>query len=193
MPTKSYTGQGDKGHSSLGDGTRASKSHAVFEALGTLDELASVVGLAESGLGFRDGQLEEIQRDLFEAGAQLSGATKTTACGPGMKEGAPVGDYDGSFAVKLARLEKWIDEMDAQLPELKHFILAGGCPLSARLHHCRTVCRRAERRVEACGEGGKPLLPYINRLSSYFFTRARLENRKAGVADIVWQGKKKSD
>ena len=183
MPTKSYTGKGDSGRSSLGDCQIHPKSHATFEAVGTMDELMSTIGLAEAGLGYRDEQFELIQRDLFEAGALFSHGWK----------GEKAKTEAKSFVSKLKRLENWIDAMDAQLPPLRHFILPGGCALAARLHHARTVCRRAERRAEASkAPGKKEVLPYLNRLSSYFFTRARLENKKAGVSDIVWPGKSES-
>ncbi|MDE1798498.1 MAG: cob(I)yrinic acid a,c-diamide adenosyltransferase [Candidatus Micrarchaeota archaeon] len=183
MPAKSYTGKGDSGQSGLGSGKRHPKSHPTFEAVGTLDELMAAIGMAEAGLGYRDEQLETIQRDLFEAGALF---------GHGWK-GKRGEDEAASFAGKLKRLEGWIDAMDARLPALRHFILPGGCALSSRLHYARTVCRRAERRAEASKvPGRKEVLPYLNRLSSYFFTRARMENRKANVADIVWPGKGES-
>lgn len=178
---KSYTGRGDSGHSGLGDGKRHPKGHPTFEAVGTLDELNSLVGLAKAGLGYPDEQLDAIQRDLFEAGAIVSHSRR----GKGEKAATK------TFGAKLKRLENWIDAMDAKLPPLRHFILPGGSAFAARLHMARTMCRRAERRVEAAeAPGRKELLPYLNRLSSYFFTRARYENQKAGVQEHEWKGKK---
>ena len=178
---KSYTGKGDSGSSGLGDGLRARKSEPVFEAVGMLDELNAVIGLARAAADEKEGrdeQLELIQSDLFEAGAHVSGYRKAA-------------DAADSFARKLKRLEEWIDEIDAKLPPLANFILPGGCRMAARLHHCRTVCRRAERAVERLETQAKPfILPYLNRLSSYFFARARLENQQAGVQETDWKGKK---
>lgn len=176
---KSYTGRGDSGRSRLGNGECLPKSHANFEAVGTLDELNSVVGMAKAGLGHSDGQLDAIQRDLFETGALLSGAGKK-------KEGEAMARL---FESRLRRLEGWIDGMDSELLPLRHFILPGGSALAARLHHARAVCRRAERVVEACESVSKHIvLPYLNRLSSYFFTRARFENHRSGVNEQEWQG-----
>ncbi|MCL6088637.1 MAG: cob(I)yrinic acid a,c-diamide adenosyltransferase [Candidatus Marsarchaeota archaeon] len=187
MGVKSYTGKGDSGSSGLGDGRRARKSEPVFEAVGMLDELNAVIGLARAAADEKEGrdeQLESIQSDLFEAGSFLSGYSKPA-------------DANDSFARKLKRLEGWIDEIDAKLPPLANFILPGGCGMAARLHHCRTVCRRAERAIErleepAAGErktAKAAILPYLNRLSSYFFARARLENQQAGVQETGWKGR----
>ena len=188
MGGKSYTGKGDGGDSGLPSGTRARKSEPIFEAVGMLDELNSVIGMArvEAGKGKtkdaespevpQDEQLEMIQADLFEAGSYL--------CGYWPAEKAEV------FNQKLKRLEVWIDKMDAEMPALSNFILPGGCPLSAELHYARTVCRRVERRVEGIDVPAKKfILPYLNRLGSYFFARARFENLSAGVSETVWKTK----
>lgn len=181
MGGKSYTGKGDAGSSGLPDGKRARKSEPIFEAVGLLDELNSVLGLVRAAADPKKGldeQLETIQADLFEAGSYL--------CGYWPAEKAV------SFEHKLKRLEGWIDEMDEQMPALSNFILPGGCRLSASLHHARTVCRRVERRVEGIDVPSKKhILPYINRLGSYFFARARFENQKAGVEETVWKGEEK--
>ena len=175
MAGKSYTGKGDGGQSSLGDGTRQPKSHAVFEAVGTLDELSCVVGEAKSGTGKEENELAQIQSDLFEAGAIAGGSWKE--------------EKITRFGGKLERLEGWIDEMDAQLPPLKHFILPNGTPFASRLHFARAVCRRAERGVQRLERDEyAPVLKYLNRLSSYFFARARLENMKTGVKESEWKG-----
>lgn len=175
MGGKSYTGKGDEGKSGTGDGKLARKSEPIFEAVGMLDELNAAIGMARAESKEEDPQLVSIQTDLFEAGAFLSSYRKA-------EEAA------GVFTPKLARLEGWIDGIDAELPALTHFILPGGCSLAARLHMCRTTCRRAERRIEALDVPAKSaILPYINRLSSYFFTKARLANKRAGVQETVWK------
>jgi len=170
---KSYTKNGDDGNSSFGDGSRHPKSHIVFEAIGTIDELSSTIGIAKAKLG-QDEQLSNIQKDLFEAGSIISGYYKP----------AKAQEFEG----RLKKVERWIDDIDGQLPELNNFILAGGCPAAAYLHHARTVTRRAERRVQEIEEADfKPVLVYLNRLSSYFFVRARLENIKCGILEKEWK------
>ncbi|MFH0927800.1 MAG: cob(I)yrinic acid a,c-diamide adenosyltransferase [Candidatus Micrarchaeota archaeon] len=170
---RSYTKNGDDGSSSFGDGSRHPKSHIIFEAVGTLDELSSTIGIAKAKMG-QDEQLSNIQRDLLEAGSIISGYYK----------GGKAAEFEG----RVQKLERWVDEIDASLPELKNFILPGGCPSAAYLHHARTVARRAERRVQEIGEDGlKPVLVYMNRLSSYFFARARHENLVCGVQEKEWK------
>lgn len=177
MGGKSYTGKGDAGQSGTGDGKLARKSEPIFEAVGMLDELNAIIGLARAS-GRKEGtdeQLLAIQSDLFEAGSFLSGYRKAE-------------DAKGVFAPKLARLEGWIDGMDANLGPLSNFILPGGCVFAAHLHQCRTTCRRAERRIEALDVPAKAaILPYINRLSSYFFAKARMANKESGVNETVWK------
>lgn len=171
--SKSYTKNGDDGNSSLGDGSRHPKSHAIFEAIGTLDELASTIGIAKAKLN-QDEQLSNIQRDLLEAGSIISGYYKEAKA----KE----------FVGRTQKVERWIDEIDSKLPPLKNFILAGGCPAAAYLHHARTVTRRAERRVQELETLQiSPILIYMNRLSSYFFARARFENLQCGIQEKEWK------
>jgi len=176
MGGKSYTGKGDSGQSGTGDGHQARKSEPLFEAVGMLDELNAMIGLAMAEANAQqDAQMRTIQSDLFEAGSFLSGYRKSD-------EALDV------FSPKLKRLEGWIDEIDAALPPLTNFILPGGSLFAAHLHQCRTTCRRAERRIEALDVPAKSaILPYINRLSSYFFARARLENQRTGVPETVWK------
>jgi ATP:cob(I)alamin adenosyltransferase len=170
---KSYTGKGDGGISGLGNGERARKSEPIFDALGMLDELNSLIGIAALKAGNNDEQLEQIQQDLLEAGSIISGYSR--------------GEFE-NFEHKVKRLERWIDSIDERLPPLENFILPGGCEIAASLHHCRTVCRRAERAIEKLEDNSKSkILPYLNRLSSYFFARARFENMKAGVKEKIWK------
>lgn len=162
---KAYTKNGDCGFSSLGDGSREPKSHFVFEAVGAIDELSSVIGLARASLGGSDAQLEAIQQDLIEANAIISKYARF--------------EKVEEFNHKTALLEKYIDDMDATLAPINKFILSGKNEKSARMHHARTVTRRAERRVQEAGKKEyAEILVYLNRLSSYFFVRARIEERK---------------
>jgi cob(I)alamin adenosyltransferase len=87
-------------------------------------------------------------------------------------------------------MESWMDEAEEALPSLKSFILPGGCPGAAELHLCRTACRRAERAVVELLPSDPDVgfaVQYLNRLSDLCFVLARLENRRAGVADVLWE------
>jgi cob(I)alamin adenosyltransferase len=178
---KIYTKTGDGGESSLYGGVRLPKSDLRFEAYGTIDELNSVLGVALSqpdGQKYA-GELNKIQLELFNIGAEL-------ALGAGQQLRAkPVGQTE------IAALENRIDELQNQLPELKHFILPGGANLGAALHQARTIARRAERAVVRLAEQTKlrpELLAYLNRLSDYLFVLARYANFKAGAQEQIWQG-----
>jgi len=177
--TRIYTRGGDKGETSLGDGSRVPKLDCRIGAFGTVDELNSTVGvvLAEQGLpGALRAPLERIQNDLFDVGADLS---------------VPYGVAD-RLRVEQAhvdRLEQLCDDFNAELPMLKSFVLPGGRPAAARLHVARTTCRRAERdALVADGETGiNPfVLTYLNRLSDFLFIAARWANKDAGTAEPLW-------
>src|SRR5256714_10108792 len=134
--TKIYTRGGDKGQTSLGDGSRVSKLHPLVQAYGAVDELNSLVGWAQ--VEARDGRLARIQNELFDLGADLS---------------VPYADDDGKLRITqqaIDRLEADCDEANAPLRELRSFILPGGTEPAARLHIARAACRRAEREVLAC-------------------------------------------
>jgi len=181
---KIYTRTGDKGQTSV-IGGRVGKDDARVEAYGTIDELNSFVGQAASALGKlpedkRDallGQLTIVQHELFDCGSDLSYASpdpEKMKVEPGM----------------TARLERWIDELEASNPPLEKFILPGGSEPAALLHVCRTVCRRAERRVVAlAGQQACPdeVRKYLNRLSDYFFSAARAANAGLGVSDTEYE------
>ena len=123
--------------------------------------------------------LEQIQRDLFAIGARL--ADPAHRIGERVAKAA-VGDED------IARLEAWIDALEAELPPLQRFILAGGSPSGAALHVARTICRRAERAMVALGpDAFEPeLLTYVNRLSDLLFVMARAANQRAGATELEW-------
>ncbi len=177
---KLYTRTGDAGETSLFDGTRVRKDDARVAAYGDVDELNAWLGLARaSGLDADlDADVVQIQRDLFALGAQLADPVHKIAA---RVDKVVVADED------VARLERTIDRLDAEVPPLRRFILAGGCPAGAALHVARTVCRRAERRIvalEPTPDG--VLLQYVNRLSDLLFALARAVNARAGVAELEW-------
>lgn len=186
-----YTRTGDKGTSSLYTGERRAKDDAVFEALGDVDELNAHVGMARelatdslrgSGVESLISRLAQIQSRLLDAGSAI--ATPPDSCTP--EQLARV-----AFPGEITRsLEQWIDEMDSELPPLRNFILPGGGKASAALHICRTVCRRAERRVVALGRHGAApdaVVIFLNRLSDFCFVAARYAALKAGAEEAVWK------
>lgn len=181
---KIYTKRGDQGQTDLFGGKRVAKDDRRVEAYGEVDELNAALGLcaAELGPGEIAELLHEIQTRLFDIGAHL--ATPD----PHHRAKARLGPVS---AVQVAALEAAIDRYEAQLAPLERFILPGGTRAAAALHLARTVCRRAERRVVHLREK-EPLDPeplrYLNRLSDLLFVLAREANRRAGVADVEWQG-----
>jgi cob(I)alamin adenosyltransferase len=163
--TKIYTRGGDKGETSLGDGSRVSKLDPLVRAYGAVDELNSVVGWANVEVG--DGRLTRIQNELFDLGADLS---------------VPYVEGDGRLRITQAaidRLEAECDTANAGLPELRSFVLPGGTEAAARLHVARAVCRRAES-VAIWAASERPVDPlalvYLNRLSDLLFILARAAN-----------------
>ncbi len=176
-----YTRGGDDGRTSLMDGTRVSKDDSHVTACGDLDELNSLLGWCRcAGAGPElDGRIEQIQRELFAAGAELA-TPAAAARRPGI---GLVG------AVHGRRLESWIDEACAATAPLANFVLPGGCELAARLHVARTCCRRAERSVVHLGQTEPvrgEVVVYLNRLGDLLFAWARLANRQAGAPDVLW-------
>ncbi|PLT45100.1 ATP:Cob(I)alamin adenosyltransferase [Paenibacillus pasadenensis] len=178
---KLYTRTGDDGSTSL-IGGRVGKDDAQVEAYGTIDELNAFTGaaraaaLAEPAMRRLADMLEEIQHELFDCGSDLSYA-------------APRPEQLKTNEEMAARLERWIDELDGECPPLRRFVLPGGTPLAAALHVCRTVCRRAERRVVTlAGERAvhPPVQAYLNRLSDYYFAAARAANFRAGQPDAEY-------
>ncbi|WP_127532620.1 cob(I)yrinic acid a,c-diamide adenosyltransferase [Paenibacillus kobensis] len=178
---KLYTKTGDGGKTSL-KGGRVSKDDSRVEAYGTLDELNSCVGIAAAQAAALPqvqalaAELVEIQQELFDCGSDLAFS-------------APAEPHYKVTADMIVRLEGWIDAHSDAAPAIKRFILPGGSPLSASLHVCRTVCRRAERRIVTAGaEHPVPaeVLKYVNRLSDYFFAAARSANAALGVPDTEY-------
>jgi cob(I)alamin adenosyltransferase len=173
--TKITTRTGDDGTTGLAGNTRVVKDDPRIEAMGDIDELNSHLGLlmADDLPGKVYELLADIQHHLFDLGAELA-----------------LPEHAGITEPKLAMLDKAIARYNADLPSLKEFILPGGSRAAAQCHVCRTVCRRAERRMVslAHGEALSPLLvPYLNRLSDLLFILARVLNLGAGTADIYWK------
>ena len=180
-PVPLYTKTGDKGETSLFDGTRVSKADPRVVAYGAVDELNAWLGLARAHhvAAELDGMLDHLQRDLFALGALLADPRHRIAL---RVEKAKLNDAD------VSRLEQWIDRLDASLPALRRFVLPGGTPAGALLHLARTVCRRGEREIVALGaDAVDPLVVvYMNRLSDLLFVMARAANAQAGAAEIEW-------
>ncbi|MDO6481508.1 cob(I)yrinic acid a,c-diamide adenosyltransferase [Shimia thalassica] len=179
---KIYTRTGDKGTTALGNGDRVAKFDARVNAYGTSDELNATVGMARLyATDEMDAQLSAIQNDLFDLGADL--------CRPEMDKDAE-SEYPPLRMVEsqVTRLEAEIDAMNATLEPLRSFILPGGSSLSAHLHLCRTVARRAERlsvELSRSEDVNPQVIMYLNRLSDWFFVAARIAN-DAGKADVLW-------
>jgi cob(I)alamin adenosyltransferase len=163
--TRIYTRGGDKGETSLGDGSRISKLDPRVAAIGDVDELNSLVGLA--------GGLDRIQNELFDLGADLSVPFE-------------VENRLRITAEAVERLEQEIDEANAALPDLKSFVLPGGSERAAQLYLARAVCRRAERSVLAVSDTNPLCAVYLNRLSDLLFVLARAANAEAGVEGPLW-------
>jgi cob(I)alamin adenosyltransferase len=176
--TRIYTRGGDKGVTSLGDGSRVSKLDPRLRAFGAVDELNAFVGLALATADLPSAMrpvLEDVQNELFDVGADLS---------------VPV-ELEGRLRVaqeQVDGLERACDEWNAELPELKSFVLPGGTNAAARLHVARTVCRRAEREALAAAQEVELSalgLVYLNRLSDLLFILARAAN--AGGEEPLWK------
>ena len=171
-----YTKTGDKGETSLANGERISKADVRIEAYGTVDELNSWIGLLRAGLKQSavslqptDEQLAWMQNKLFNLGAAL-----TLAPGDWVSE------------ADVHHVEVWIDAMQAQVPKQRAFILPAGSECVARCHVCRTICRRAERRMIALGCPNEAM-QLMNRISDYLFVLSRYIGCKTGEPEEAWK------
>ena len=174
---KIYTKTGDQGQTSLYSGHRLSKANLRVESYGTVDELNAFVGLLRDHVDRATLQQELLtqQNHLFALGAALADDR------PGKAYRLPT--------TAAAELEAAMDRMDDELPKMTHFILPGGSPVISYAHVCRTICRRAERRVVELGqtvELDNSLVIYLNRLSDYFFVLSRYLARIDEVDEIKW-------
>lgn len=180
LEVKVYTRTGDTGETGLYGGGRASKGERVFEVLGTLDELNSVLGLCASQVQATSVArwLERLQNLLFELGAEVA----TPRSNPSYRE--------CELSSVVADLEADIDAMTVEMPELKQFILPGGTPQAASLHWARSVCRRLERVLVQYHQEHPvrdEIIQFVNRLSDWLFTAARYANHVAGAPETVWR------
>ena len=179
---KIYTKTGDTGDTSLFGGKRLPKSLPRIDAYGTVDELNALLGVSRvlKPHAEVDSILEQIQNQLFVLGADL--AAPFDAAPMNMKR---------VQQNEIQILEETIDRLDAQLKPLNAFILPSGSLVSAQLHLARTICRRAERIVDALGrkeEIGKYPLVYLNRLADLLFVAARYVNKLSRTGETVWNG-----
>ena len=180
--TKVYTRTGDKGMTSIVGGIRMKKCSERLEAYGTVDELSSNLGLLAALLPDGDDRnlIIRIQTNLFNVCTNLATDQSQT----------PLYDSAKLSEGEIELLEKEVDRMMNLLPECQGFILPGGTQAAAQAHICRTVCRRAERRIVALSEVAQispETLQYVNRLSDYLFVLAKIINFNAGVSEIIWQ------
>ncbi|MFA6536470.1 MAG: cob(I)yrinic acid a,c-diamide adenosyltransferase [Candidatus Paceibacterota bacterium] len=173
-----YTRKGDNGTTkTFGCDQRISKSSAIAEALGSLDEANSLLGLVkvkakDSGFKIQDSRFEDVihgvQENFFIVQAELAGAPKSIT------------------EEKVKEIESLVDSAEKELPQIKTFFISGGTELGATFDFARTLARRAERRVVGVNEEGKvkvgpSTLAYLNRLSSLLYALARLSNHKSGI------------
>jgi len=177
---KIYTRKGDKGHTSLMDGETVKKHNLSVDAYGTIDELNSFIGLLKDYL--KDDKilrvLNNVQLKLFSIGSILA-----------------AGKYNEiSSKVKIDKkdvlnLELQIDKLNEDLPELKNFIIPGGLKTSSYSHVCRSICRRAERRISELNKDtnvDSNILAYINRLSDFFFVLSRYLKHSECISESHW-------
>jgi cob(I)alamin adenosyltransferase len=180
--TKVYTRGGDKGQTSLVGGQRVSKASIRLESYGTIDELSAHLGLLAAMLseGHDKNMVERIQNALFNVCTNLATDQEQTPLYPSAH--LPEGEIE--------LLEQEVDAIMQMLPERQGFILPGGTTAAAQAHVCRTVCRRAERRIVALSEEAvvsPEVQQYVNRLSDYLFVLAKKLNFLAGRSEKLWQ------
>jgi cob(I)alamin adenosyltransferase len=179
---KIYTKTGDTGETGLFAGSRVRKNDARIEAYGTVDELNAFLGLArcEALPQVIEETLERVQSELFSVGAELA---------------TPEPEKHGTALIgqtHITLLEEAIDQLEAGLPPLRHFILPAGCRGGALVHVARGVCRRAERRVVTLAslpgvQISTFIITYLNRLGDYLFVAARYVNHEAKAVETKWQ------
>jgi len=185
---KIYTKTGDKGTTALIGGTRVPKHDLRIETYGTIDELNSFIGLLRDKTNNPEieKQLIKIQNELFNLGAFLSldPEKKKLANGKYRLNIPPISNQ------LIQRMEKEIDHLNEELPPMTHFILPGGHETVSICHICRTIARRAERRITALSEISEiedNWIKYLNRLSDYLFVLARKLSKDLHIKEIKWE------
>jgi cob(I)alamin adenosyltransferase len=176
-----YTGGGDKGTTSLVGGQRVPKTHPRLEAYGTIDELNSFIGLLITEVENEEivGLLQFVQHKLFAAGSNLATETTSTELKPASR----------ITTENIRRLEQSIDLIDSKLPKMTGFVLPGGSRSAALAHICRTICRRAERRIYQLATENTVeefVFVFMNRLSDLLFVIARYECIREKDSEIIW-------
>ena len=180
--TRVYTRTGDKGETSLVGGVRIKKSDIRLEAYGTVDELSAQLGMLVSMIGEGEERdfIIRVQNNLFNVCTHLATDQSQTPLYPS----AHLADGE------IEAMEQRIDKLNGALPERQGFILPGGTMTAAQAHVCRTVCRRAERRIAALAEVATiapEMQQYVNRLSDYLFILAKIINFNEGKSEIIWE------
>jgi cob(I)alamin adenosyltransferase len=180
--TKVYTRTGDHGETSIVGGIRMKKSSERLEAYGSVDELNAQLGLLAAMLpeGENRSMILRIQNTLFSVCTNLATDQSRTP----LYESARLPEGE------IALLENEMDKMMSSLPDRQGFILPGGTMAAAQAHVCRTVCRRAERRIVALAEVAQvspEVQQYVNRLSDYLFVLAKIINFNDNVSEIIWE------
>jgi cob(I)alamin adenosyltransferase len=179
--SKIYTKTGDKGETGLGDGNRVSKTHPRIKAIGTVDELNSILGVLieeirrvnTRSLGSIDAFIQDCQHRVFDLGGELS-----------------IPGFEIISATHVEAVEVALDILNDELEPLENFILPGGSMLVAQCHMARSICRRAERDVIALNQEesvNDSALKFLNRLSDYLFVAARSCARLTGVDEVLWR------
>lgn len=179
---KIYTKTGDEGTTSLFGGKKIEKDDLRIDAYGTVDELNSFIGLLHAKFDNveQNQLLVQIQNRLFDIGSSLACDPEKPLVTPDVKE------------EDILLLENAMDNMEASLEPLRNFILPGGSLAISYAHVCRTICRRAERRVISLNHVSpvdKKIVKYLNRLSDYFFMLSRYIAHIEGVKEIPWKGR----
>lgn len=181
---KIYTKTGDKGMTGLFGGARVSKDDIRIEAYGTLDELNSFIGTLISSMDIEDQNeiLTDVQNRLFTIGSNLASDPSKDMITPDLTE------------ADIKILEDAMDNMNENLEPLRAFILPGGSVAVGLSHQCRTICRRAERRVVSLSNVSSVddhIVRYLNRLSDYLFVLGRMIAKSQGIPEVNWEPRKK--
>lgn len=189
---KIYTRSGDKGQTSLFDGSRVSKTDERIETLGELDELNARVGMLVRFI--EDAKLidfieleflQKLQSLILDLGSEIANPRRSDVA-LAKAEKLSEGKYK-DYSEYVTEMENRMDSMDENLDELKNFILPGGTKASSQAHLCRTQARKVERKLITLQYKNETSNKFLNRLSDYFFVLARFLNKEEGKEDLVWR------